>query len=349
MKTKLTTTLFLFLLFTQITQAVEDYTVRVIYFQPTDTLDKTSEVLQLMTDTHEFFRLEMIRHGYGDKTFRIETDNNNKIVVHRIQGKHTSQHYYDNDKTHHAISPELPDEFLDHSKYIYIFFIGGLHHVNRTILGMGVTFFGIGVNGGYALIPFESNRFDIIVHELGHTFGLRHNKHRTTPDYVMGRNGGIEGLEKYECRWLSKSYYFNDNNPRITSAPKVTHVYNATRIEDDISLKIDVVSQNGIFQSSVSLRSDSSTIATSYSQTSPITFHFKSQDIRTERQVFFNLLDNTGIHSIVIRNIVIPSKPITKNPILPEEPTHTHEPEIPHLVPTKHQFTTSWGALKRKY
>ena len=48
--------------------------VRTIYFQPTDAPGPTRQIFDLLTETQDFFRSEMERHGYGAKTFRHETD-----------------------------------------------------------------------------------------------------------------------------------------------------------------------------------------------------------------------------------------------------------------------------------
>ncbi len=132
-----------FVLFPVSSNALDPFTARVIYFQPADVDDPNMPDLirNRMEDVHEFYASEMDRHGFGHKTFRIEKDVNDKIVVHTINGKHNADHYGNVPKTHIAMQPELPKEFLNH-KNANIFFIGGIKHYNNGTGGiaLGVVF-----------------------------------------------------------------------------------------------------------------------------------------------------------------------------------------------------------------
>ena len=52
----------------------QQFIVRTVYFQPTDTPGPTQKIIDLLVETQDFYRAEMERHGYGDKTFKLETD-----------------------------------------------------------------------------------------------------------------------------------------------------------------------------------------------------------------------------------------------------------------------------------
>ena len=53
------------------TDAADKYIVRVIYFQPSDAKEVSHATYnKIIKDIQEFFKSEMIRHGFGDKTFR---------------------------------------------------------------------------------------------------------------------------------------------------------------------------------------------------------------------------------------------------------------------------------------
>ena len=50
------------------------FVVRTVYFQPTDAPNPTRQIFDLLTKSPDFYRNEMERHGYGPKTFKLETD-----------------------------------------------------------------------------------------------------------------------------------------------------------------------------------------------------------------------------------------------------------------------------------
>ena len=40
-----------------------------------------------------FYAEQMQAHGYGNKTFRFETDAQDEPLVHRVDGQHPDSHY----------------------------------------------------------------------------------------------------------------------------------------------------------------------------------------------------------------------------------------------------------------
>lgn len=354
-----------FVLFPVSSNALDPFTVRVIYFQPADFDDPNMPdlVRTRMENVHAFYASEMDRHSFGKKTFRIEKDTNDKIVVHTINGKHNAEHYANAPKTHIAMQPELPAEFLNH-KNANIFFIGGIQHYNNGTGGiaLGVVFWGAGLNGGYALIPTRNMDFDIVVHEIGHTFGLKHNQHRDNPDFVMGRNAGHDGFAHHEARWLDKSSYFNHDPQPIGVIPTLRNIHPITRVDNDISFSIDVESPNGVHQVEIARVSDSAVIAWDYLNGQPkviAEFDFDIKELQGDRRVWYRMIDTQGALSMTLKDIVIPSRPLRKNPIQPPKNTPpepkpetevdpTPKPELPRFVPTRRHITTSWARMKRR-
>ena len=347
-----------FVFFSASANALELFTVRAIYFQPLDSPDKTDEIREVMRDVHEFYASEMIRYGYGIKTFRTEKDENNEIRVHIINGKHNAEHYADADKTYLAIKPELPIGFTD-KRYANIIFVGGLTLINKSLSGIAVASFGGGVNGGYAVLAANDFRFDVVVHEIGHTFGLSHNTHRDDPDRVMGINAGIDGFAHYEARWLDKSFYFNPN-PSFNVLPTIIKVHPLIRTHNDIQFKMDIESPNGVYQAEIARASDSVVIATHYltgQQNITAQFDFPLRELAGNKSVYLRVMDTRGIFREKGVDIQIPAW-INKNPdllaetdkkedVIPE-PKPTPEPEKPRIVLTRTHFTTSWANMKKR-
>ena len=74
----------------------EPRTVRMIYFLPNDRPYR-ADVVQRMKDeirfVQTFYAQEMQAHGYGNITFRVETDSQGEPVVHRVDGQHPDSYY----------------------------------------------------------------------------------------------------------------------------------------------------------------------------------------------------------------------------------------------------------------
>ena len=138
--------LFLFTLAILLTLAVfalaadaQQFIVRTVYFQPTDAPGPTQEIIDLLVETQDFYRAEMERHGYGDKTFRLETDGAGNPGIHIIKAKHPAIHYISD--TYNQLIAELPVAFRRQSvvgqNNIHLIIVAGLDHVDNTKLGVG--------------------------------------------------------------------------------------------------------------------------------------------------------------------------------------------------------------------
>ena len=98
---------FLFtLLLIPTTHAQLPFIVQVVYFKPVGAQPVPDTVAEVMADVQTLYRTEMERNGYGAKTFRLETDNAGKVIVHTVNGRHATAHY--RATTYDSIKAELP-------------------------------------------------------------------------------------------------------------------------------------------------------------------------------------------------------------------------------------------------
>ena len=76
----------------------EPRTVRMIYFLPNDRPYR-QEVVDLMKirirEVQTFYGEQMQAHGYGNTTFRLETDAQGEPLVHRLDGQFPESYYLD--------------------------------------------------------------------------------------------------------------------------------------------------------------------------------------------------------------------------------------------------------------
>ena len=223
------------------------FTVRVIYFLPIDTVaspNVDAKIDRFVKSAQKLFANEMERHGYGRKTFTLETNAKGEIVVHRVKGRFSRAYYQTISKT----TPELPEKFANQNNIRLIFLEGNQFHEllhNRTACGVGGDWTnGLTFYSGTALVPASGSCFNtgVIAHELGHTFGLGHNfeNHR----YLMGR--GDELLAPCEAEWLSEHHYFNKTKI-LNNAPKVTRRYEPqAELENKIRFKVALEDRDGL-------------------------------------------------------------------------------------------------------
>ena len=132
--------------------------------------DAEAEIDALIKETQRFFADEMERHGFGRKTFQIETDVSGNTVVHR---------------------GELDD--LDKGFLVYM---------------VESSQFGGFAQGRVAHI--HDWGWKVIAHELGHTFGLGHDFRAGSDNYIMSYGSQIKPqLSKCAAEWLDVHRAFN--------------------------------------------------------------------------------------------------------------------------------------------
>ena len=174
--------------------------VRLVYFLPNDRParpDRVSALRQLIKDAQQFYADEMQRHGFGRKTFTIETDEDGEPLVHRVDGRFNEDYYYNpltdfkvwDEFFEHLMTFNMFIEHFDDLQHVYFIAIDlssellnggdscGLAGVSFHPSGRGASSFSFGtgavrhrdetqgeeVRGGTAIIPvsgvcFEDNR-----------------------------------------------------------------------------------------------------------------------------------------------------------------------------------------------
>ena len=241
--------------------AGEPRTVRMIYFLPKDrpfrqeVVDSMRSVIRRI---QAFYAEQMEAHGYGNRSFRIETDANGAPQVHRVDGRHADSHY--NKETVPAVFEEIAQVF-DLSKNIYLTFIDNSSNRIRGYGGSGV---GIGMRiskrAGHALVTSESSFFTA-AHELGHAFGLPHDFRDgqyimsygdAVPPLLKSRAGGDPPLLS-ECstRFLAAHPYFNPAVPLEEGSQTTVELLSAKRYPAGVSsvdIQLKLSNADGLHQ-----------------------------------------------------------------------------------------------------
>ena len=254
--------------------------VRLVYFLPSDRPARPDRVMalrQLIKDAQQFFADEMHRHGLGQKTFTIETDNDREPLVHQIHGKFREEYYYSENNTDHAVWEEILGHF-DTNDLQHVYFIA-IDLSSERLNGGGVCGLG-GVNfystgdigsvpvgevksrnryltqaketfGGFALIPASGDCFErlgLTVHELGHAWGLGHDFRKGRhSDYVMAF-GKSNRLSKCAAEWLSVNRFFNTKSIFHNEPGEIQLLSLHPYSQDAINFRFKVTDPDGLHQ-----------------------------------------------------------------------------------------------------
>ena len=219
----------------------EPRTVRIIYFLPNDRpyrADVEQRAKDHVRKSQIFFAEQMRAHGYGNKTFRVETDSEGEPMVRRVAGEYPNSHYF------HYMQDKVLDEVrytFDLNSNLYYIVLGtdGGFRRNDGQAGGG-TGQRWGKVGGFVMVSDELD-FGLTAHELGHAFGLRHDFRDGS--YIMSYGPGKNQLSACHAEYLSMNPYFNPDVPLEMRRPPTTelispHTYPAGAKSVPIRLKI---------------------------------------------------------------------------------------------------------------
>ena len=186
----------------------EPRTVRMIYFLPNDRPFRQGVVDSMkiaIRQIQTFYAEQMQAHGYGNKTFRFETDARGEPMVHRVDGQYPDSHYLDN--TSRIVLDEV-EQVFDRDANIYLLVIdnsiNAIGSRGQRVGGIGGN---KGKNGGFGLVHGGFS-FHTAAHELGHAFGLQHDFNDNA--YIMSYSSGQRySISACNAEFLVVHPYFN--------------------------------------------------------------------------------------------------------------------------------------------
>ena len=225
--------------------AGEPRTVRMIYSLPNDRPFREEVVDSMKTvigQVQTFYAEQMQANGYGNKTFRIETDAQGEPLVHRVDGQHPASHY---DNTYGAAMLDEIHQTFDRDANIYLIVIDNGKHSVGDSAGRGNR---RGKNGGFAWVAGNFG-WELVVHELGHAFGLQHDFRDGA--YIMSYGPGWDGLSACAAEYLAVHPYFNADSPIEEGSPPTIELVSPTEYpvgSKSVSIQLEVSDPEGVHQ-----------------------------------------------------------------------------------------------------
>jgi len=211
----------------------------VIYFTSNDRSPEQNidtKLDKLIKDVQKFYADEMERHGFGRKTFRIETGVDGNVVVHRVNGQFNSSHYDVGNDIHtvtNKVISEVHERFERQRK------------VDFVVADVGNALGGVGSgdsHSGLAFMTANSDYYDtstyffyLAAHELAHAFGLDHD-FRNGAHILSYSTRVVVQLAACTAEWLDVHRYFNttqnsiDTPATVEMLPPLKYPPNAIRL-----------------------------------------------------------------------------------------------------------------------
>ena len=280
-----------------------DYVVRVIYFIPNDRepdLEMNTKLDTLIKEAQKYYADQMEAHGFERKTFRLETDANDNVIVHRVNGLY-DEAYYQNPSTGSFIVWDEIEGRFDVSKNIYFIVLDTnvwyLDGQDSTIgLASGNS------HNGRTLIPSPNvniYRYFAAFHELGHAFGLSHDT-RPNAKLIHTHSRSQDPMAASFCaaEWLDVNRYFNpvqetiNRDPTIRMLPPTLASPPAT-----IRLQFEITDSDELHQAQLYLPKDDTLLDYKSLSGSSATIEFLTKDLidlPPESSIVLRVLDARG-------------------------------------------------------
>ncbi len=231
--------------------------------------DANAEIDALIKKIQRFFADEMERHGFGRKTFQIETDASGNTVVH--QG-----------------------ELGSHGKNIVVYMEEAVPS-NARGCGVGAASGSEGREGSATIYCWN---WHLIAHELGHAFGLWHDFRAGSDNYIMSYGPLRHKLSKCAAEWLDTHRAFNPGRSTENKPTKIQLLSSSLDSPPNtVRLRFKVTDPDGLHQ--VQLLTPTVTPGISYGSLELLNYKALNGSTNTTVEFVTNLTPNNRSVSLM--------------------------------------------------
>ncbi len=239
----------------------ESRTVRLVYFLPNDRPFRQEMVDSIKVGirrVQNVYAEQMQAHGYGNMTFRIETDAQGEPLVHRVDGRHSDRYYIAN--KYDAV--EEAGQTMHLNDDIYLNVVDLSEYSNGFASRRGKVGSAQVSTGHIEHRASLSRFFSTTAHELGHAFGLRHDFRDDR--YIMGYTKNQRAiLSACAVEFLAVHPYFNPSIPVEEGSPptiKILSPLTYSQGTESVTILVEVGDSDGLHQVQLTGRDEFGTV-----------------------------------------------------------------------------------------
>ena len=266
----------------------------------------TEKVKIVLTNAKNFFEWEMRNQVKSPTTFNLEECEGAGFEIDEIVDVGRNFSDYPDFTSFAAVIDEKSPELSEFGE-VRVVFLSGETDLGEDILGRHQPrCSGPNQCEGYIFIPadVDADMSLIVAHELGHAFGLGHQRSGKLLMYkdVAGRTLYKTHLSEDEARWLQCNKFFTNNQP-VLSTPGIDDIHlpeqfaRNLNMRTSVKIRIDFSNTFRLHQVYLTHAIDGRVLDYAYfSEENPFTatFDVKTRDLRETTRIWVRILDSVG-------------------------------------------------------
>ena len=226
----------------------EPRTVQLFYFLPNDRPFRPQIVQRMKEEIlhiQAWYGEQMEGHGYGYKTFRIETDDDGDPVVHRVDGQHPDSHYLEDTW---IVLDEIRGAFDLSQSIVAVVVDNSSNLLSRSAVGKAT--WG-GKREGVALVTAEF-LWRTLAHELAHIFAQASYHDFRSERHILSYGGSRDALSACSAEAMAVHPYLNpDVGPEWSGENPTVQLLSATTYREgteSVPIRLRVSDADGLQQ-----------------------------------------------------------------------------------------------------